>query len=92
MAFQIRRAHRFLPPPQDQITLTTSTGTNREKVPGTFSLSHHFSSRSLTSYRRNPIQYMRMLIRVGTHPLCLVMSRKWLECFGQGTTRYSIEP
>lgn len=35
MAFQIRRARRFIPPPQDQITLTISTGTKSGKIPAT---------------------------------------------------------
>lgn len=39
MAFQIRRAHRSLPYPQDQIGLCTSTGGKRRKVADTFSLS-----------------------------------------------------
>lgn len=38
MAFQIRRAHRFLPPPQDQIALRTSNRAKREQGPGTFSI------------------------------------------------------
>jgi|GEM_PF-2753665 len=36
MAFQIRRARRFLPPLQDQITLTISTGTKNGKIPATW--------------------------------------------------------
>ena len=39
MAFQIRRAHRFLPPPQDLIALRTSNRLNRGKPPGTLSSS-----------------------------------------------------
>lgn len=33
MAFQIRRAHRFLPPPQDHTALTISTSAKNGKVP-----------------------------------------------------------
>ena len=36
MAFQIRRARRFLPPLQDQFTLTISTGTKNGKTPATW--------------------------------------------------------
>ena len=36
MAFQIRRAHRFFSPPQDQIALRTSDHASRGKSPGTF--------------------------------------------------------
>lgn len=35
MAFQIRRAHRLLPSPQDLIALRTSNRTKRKKGPGT---------------------------------------------------------
>lgn len=38
MAFQIRRAHRILPSPQDFIALHTFNRANRTKVPGTLSL------------------------------------------------------
>ena len=41
MAFQIRRAYRFLPSHQDQIALRTSNRTKRGKVSGTFPLSTH---------------------------------------------------
>ena len=36
MAFQIRRARRFLPPPQDQITPTISTHAKNGKIPSTW--------------------------------------------------------
>ena len=39
MAFQIRRAHRFLPPPQDQIAHTISTRAKSGKVPATWTKS-----------------------------------------------------
>jgi len=39
MAFQIRRAHQFLPPPQDQIAFTISTSTKNGKIPASWTQS-----------------------------------------------------
>jgi hypothetical protein len=39
MAFQIRRAHRFLPSYQDQIALTISTSAKNGKVPAAWTKS-----------------------------------------------------